>query len=630
VNANAQRIVPMELAAADVSCYDGSSASCDFYEVTLPNAQANNLWYRFAVSDGSDTDYYADDTAALDGGLGRTSDDPVDWSWALTVHEPGFAAPAWAGSAFIYQIFPDRFRNGESKNDPKAGDARYDEPVTTKAWNALPEGYCRNYVGGCAESPRGRDYFGGDLKGVRLKLDYLQALGVTAIYFNPIFWAKSNHRYDTSDYEQIDPALGDLKEFEKLVKQAKERGIRVILDGVFNHMSSDSPRFDRYARYPTLGACESTASPYRGWFVFRNTNVPCGAADYESWFGFDSIPTLLKTNPAVQDYFVRGPNSIAKRWLVAGAGGWRMDVSGDASFPDGYWEAFRQVVKSVDPEALTISETWQKDTALLRAVRGDRFDTSMNYRLRDAIIGLLSPNPFDPKGFADSGRRLAPSEFASRLESIREDFPAAAFYSAMNLIDSHDTERALWTLTPGPDTRAAKEQNAANLAEGKQRLRLASLLQFTLPGAPTVYYGDEVGVTGDDDPDDRRTYPWADLGGSPDTALLSHYTGLAALRRAHPALTSGSFSVASLDDDGGTVVLERRTGTERALVALNVSGAERTLPLAGVLVKAVGSASVADGTLTLGPLSGAVLLESGDFDPPAAPGTGARSRVEAS
>ena len=618
-DANAQRLVPMQVAAADVSCYDGSPSRCDFWEVTLPNADANTLWYRFVVSDGGDTDYYGDDTAALDGGAGAVTDDAVDRSWALTVHEPGFAAPAWAQQAFIYQIFPDRFRNGDRKNDPRAGDERYDEPVTTKAWTALPEGYCRGYADGCSEGPRGRDYYGGDLKGVRQKLDYLQRLGVTAIYFNPIFWARSNHRYDTASYELVDPALGDLKEFEKLVRQARERGIRVILDGVFNHMSSDSPWFDRYGRYPTLGACEAAASPYRSWFTFRNANAPCASADYESWFGFDSIPTLLKTNAAVQDYFVRGPDSIARRWLLAGASGWRMDVSGDASFPDGYWEAFRQVVKSVDPDALTISETWQKDSALLRAVRGDRFDTTMSYRFRDAVIGLLSPNPFDPKGFGDSGRQLAPSEFASRLASIREDLPDAAYSTAMNLLDSHDTERALWTLTPGPDTRAAKEWNAANLAAGKRRLRLASLLQFTLPGAPTVYYGDEVGVTGDDDPDDRRTYPWADERGKPDAALLAHYTSLAALRRAHPSLTAGSFAVVSADDAAGTVVLERRTAGERALVALNVGAAARTLPAAGSLAASVGEASLAGAELTLGPLSAAVLLQAGDFEPPAAP-----------
>ncbi len=187
---------------------------------------------------------------------------------------------------------------------------------------------------------------------------------------------------------------------------------------------------------------------------------------------------------------------------------------GDASFPNGYWESFRQVVKSTDREALIIGELWQKDSTLLRFLRGERADTTMNYRLRDAVIGLLAPGGFDSAGFADSGRVIAPSEFAARLLSIREDYPDPVYYSLMNLLDSHDTERLLWTLTPGPETRAGREQNIANLADGKRRLQLASLVQFTVPGAPTVYYGDEVGLTGDDDPDDRRTFPWPDQGGS--------------------------------------------------------------------------------------------------------------------
>ncbi len=164
-------------------------------------------------------------------------------------------------------------------------------------------------------------------------------------------------------------------------------------------------------------------------------------------------------------------------------------------------------MKATRPSALTISETWQKDSTLLRMLRGDRFDTTMNYRLRDAVLGFLAPGPFDSKGFADSGRIITPSEFLSRLSSVREDYPDAAYYSLMNLLDSHDTERLLWTLTPGADTTADKEGNVANVAAGKARVRLASLIQFTLPGAPTVYYGDEVGITGADDPDDRRTFP---------------------------------------------------------------------------------------------------------------------------
>ena len=226
-----------------------------------------------------------------------------------------------------------------------------------------------------------------------------------------------------------------------------------------------------------------------------------------------------------------------------------MDVMGDSSFPNGYWESFRTVVKGTKPDAVIISETWQKDSTLLRMLRGDRADTTMNYRLRDAVLGLLAPGPFDSKGFADSGRIISPSEFANRLASIREDYPDAAYYTLMNLLDSHDTERLLWTLTPAlTETCADKELNAANLAAGKQRVQLASLIQFTVPGAPTVYYGDEVGVTGDDDPDDRRTYPWPDLGGMPDNALLSHYSQLSALRRVNPALTAGDFRVLLADD----------------------------------------------------------------------------------
>ncbi|MCZ7575230.1 MAG: alpha-amylase family glycosyl hydrolase [Ardenticatenaceae bacterium] len=666
LNTNSQQLSPMALAASDVSCYQPGleRESCDFWAVTLPNGAPDNLWYRFIVTDGSDSDYYADNTPALDGGLGSASDEPVDNSYALMVYDPSFTAPAWARNAVIYQIFPDRFRNGRKNNDPHTGDMRYDDPVLALPWNTLPEGYCRNYAdanSNCPwrfdespttsspnkEQPRGRDYMGGDLKGVDQYLDSLQSLGVTAIYFNPIFDAGSNHGYDTQDYYQVDPYFGTQKDWEDLVKHASQRGIRIILDGVFNHLSSDSPFFDRYHHYGTVGACESADSPYRSWFHFRppvgNEPSPCapstpGGNDtyYDGWFGFDSIPVLNKSNPAVQAYFLTGQDSVSRHWLKQGAAGWRLDVMGDPSFPTGYWETFRQVVKETDPNALIIGELWQKDSTLLRFLRGDRADATMNYRLRDAVVGLLAPAPFDSKGFADSGRQIKPSEFAARLQSIREDYPDAAYYSLMDLLDSHDTERLLWTLTPGSETTADKGQNAANVAEGKQRLRLASLIQFTVPGATTVYYGDEVGVTGDDDPDDRRTYPWADLGGQPDNSLFQHYATLAQLRRGHSSLTDGDFRVLLADDSSGTVAFGRKTGSQAAIVALNRSDQERTLeiPVAGYLpdglslqaIYAVGnpastSIGVSGGTLsvTLHPLSGLLLAGDGDLAPPAAP-----------
>ena len=283
-----QQVVPMELAAAGVPCYQSGlePESCDFWQLRLPDDVVNDvdvLWYRFIVSDGADTDYYGDDTAALDGGPGAASDEAVDRSYALSVFDPDFTAPAWARQAFVYQIFPDRFRNGRADNDPETGDIRYDDPVIDLSWGVRPEGFCRNYADAATncpwrfddtppstspakEQPRGRDYFGGDLKGIDQYLDYLANLGVTAIYLNPVFDAGSNHAYDTQDYTRIDPYFGTQADFDNLAKHAGERGIRLILDGVFNHLSSDSPIFDRYHHYATEGACESPRSPYRSWF----------------------------------------------------------------------------------------------------------------------------------------------------------------------------------------------------------------------------------------------------------------------------------------------------------------------------------------------------------------------------
>jgi glycosidase/fibronectin type 3 domain-containing protein len=659
LNANGQKFIKMTPAATDVSCYQAGleSETCDFWQATLDETTPNNLWYRFIVTDGSDTDYYADNTSALDGGFGATSDDPIDNSYALMFYQSGFAAPEWAKGASIYQIFPDRFRNGRASNDPRTDDIRYDDPVLSLPWGTLPEGYCRNYADGntncpwrfdatppdwspTKEGPRGRDYFGGDLQGVTQQLDYLKNLGVTTIYFNPIFASQSNHGYDTANYRQIDPGFGTLKDFKELVAEADKRGIRIVLDGVFNHMSSDSPFFDRYHHYDDIGACESPASLWRAWFLFHDVAPGTGtcvdsqgrldAATYDGWFGFDSIPVLNKGNLDVQNYFLTSPNSISRSWLDQGAGGWRMDVMGDASFPAGYWETFRGVVKQTRPDALIISETWQKDSTLLRMLRGDRADTTMNYRLRDAVIGLLAPQGFDSKGFGDSGRIIAPSEFASRMESIREDYPDAAYYSLMNLLDSHDTERLRWTLTPGEETTANKELNAVSVTEGITRQQIASLIQFTVPGAPTVFYGDEVGITGDDDPDDRRTFPWVDQGGSPDQTMFNHYKMLNTLRSSSNVLVNGDFKVLLADDSSGVVAYGRKTENQAAVVIINRSDETQSgaIPVAGYLPNgvtlnkayAVGAGGASSVAVVNGEINGsigamsAVIFISGNVD----------------
>ena len=630
-----QSLVAMQRVASAASCYQASLAaeSCDYWQATLPNAQPDLYWYRFVVSDGAATAYYGDDTPALDGGLGAPSVDPVDQSWSLLVYDRGFTVPAWAKHAVIYQIFPDRFANGDRKNDPPSGTVFYDLQSILKSWGAKPEGYCRAYQTPCAEGPMGRDFYGGDLKGIRQKLEYIHDAGFNTIYLNPIFWAKSNHRYDTADYLKIDPYLGDMKEFGLVVKQAHELGMHIILDGVFNHMSSDSPFFDRYGHYPQTGACESLSSPWRSWFDFRNDTVTCGSGDYVGWFGFDTIPQLHKASPAVQDYFLTGDDSVAKHWLKAGADAWRLDVMGDPSFPAGYWQTFRQVVKSTDPDALIVGELWQKDSTLLRLLEGDAADTTMNYRLRDAVNAFLSPNAWDPKGFADTGHMLSPTRVAARLLAQQEDYAPGTYFSLMNLIDSHDTARALWVMTPGANTAAAKEDDAAALAEGKQRLRLAALLQYTLPGAPTVYYGDEVGVTGNDDPDNRRTYPWPNTGGKPDAALLAYYTSLGALRAGLPPLVDGSLRVLLADDAAGVLAYGRKAGDRAAVVVLNRSSSPQsvTVPVAGwlpegtALTGVFGDGSgggVSGGSVAVSvPALGAVVLATGtvDLTPPDAP-----------
>ena len=268
LNTNAQKVIKMTLAASDVSCDQPGleQSTCDFWQATLNEASPNNLWYRFIVTDGSDTDYYADNTPALDGGLGATSDDPVDNSYALMFYDPTFSAPAWAKGASIYQIFPDRFRDGRADNDPNTGDVRYDDPVLKLSWGTKPEGYCRNYSDGAtncpwrfdttppADSPTKEQPARSRLlrrrpERCRSKSGLSQALGVNTLYFNPIFDAGSNHSLRYAGLQKIDPYFGTQKDFDNLVKHANQLGLRIVLDGVFNHMSSDSPIFDRYHHY---------------------------------------------------------------------------------------------------------------------------------------------------------------------------------------------------------------------------------------------------------------------------------------------------------------------------------------------------------------------------------------------
>jgi len=614
-----QALIPMHVVASDRT---QGEHGYDYWQATIRTAaKPTILWYRFIVRDGPTTRYVEDDPAAdggagdeaSDGGVGRVYRASIDASWQIDVYEPDFTTPAWAQGALVYQVFPDRFNDGDPTNNPspvavqgtagasvyRYGDV-YGNPILQKAWDELPEGYCRAYQGvSCDETPLGRDFYGGDLAGITAKLDDLAALGVTVLYLNPVFAAPSNHRYDTSSYDVIDPDLGTQADFDRLIADAKARGIRVLLDGVFNHVSSDSPWFDRARRYAAVGACEAADSGYRSWFTFRapkpNEPAPCAASAaggddtyYVGWFGFDTIPEVLEQGD-VYDLF-SGPDGVVRRWIGAGTAGWRLDVMDNLSH--GFMRQIRAAAKATDPDALILGEQWQDSSAWLL---GDEADTTMNYRFRRAVIGLVNGDTPDLDG-AIVG--LAPSAFVERMRGVQEDYPAPAFATLLNLVDSHDTTRILWTLAPGKDDPAVKE-SAAGLAEAKAKLRLVAALQLTWPGMASVYYGTEAGLTGHDDPDDRRPYPWDAV----DTELRDWYRTLGQLRLQHASLRTGGLEFVHADDATATLAYLRRGDDEASLVVLNLSTEEQTIAvdLAGRLPSGAVLADALSGTsLTVG------------------------------
>jgi glycosidase len=645
-----QALVPMAVVASDRTA---GEHGYDYWQAVIRTSkQPTVLYYRFIARDGPTTRYVEDDPKTAsgggadegsDGGAGRVYAESVDASWQVDVYQPDFTTPAWAHGATVYQVFPDRYADGDPANNPtpdatqgtegaavfRYGDV-YGNPVLVKAWADKPEGYCRAYQGvTCNETPLGRDFFGGDLAGITAHLDDLKALGVTVLYLNPIFAAPSNHRYDTSSYTFIDPDLGTQQDFDTLVAEAKSRGIGILLDGVFNHVSSDSPWFDRARRFAEIGACEVASSVYRSWFTFRqpkpNEPSPCapstkGGTDtyYTGWFGFDTIPELIE-QPAVQDLFT-GVEGVARTWVKAGTAGWRLDVMDNLSH--GFMRKLRSAVKETNPDALVLGEQWLDSSAWLL---GDQADSTMNYRFRRAVIGLVNGDTADLDG-AIAG--LTPTLFTERMKGVQEDYPAAAWSALLNLVDSHDTTRILWTLAPGKDNPADKE-SAAALAAAKAKLRLVSTLQLTWPGMASIYYGTEAGLTGQDDPDDRRPYPW----GAIDTELQGWYRTLGQARLNHVALRTGDLTFLAADDAAGTLAYLRRDDTEAAVVAINLSAEARTvtvdlagrIPAGASLLNVLGGDRANVGAdplaIELAPYGSAVLVTAPgtDLAPPAAP-----------
>ena len=465
--------------------------------------------------------------------------------WQLTVYDKAFQTPDWLEGGIMYQIFPDRFyKSGAAKGEIPTGRTFHENWQDQPDWAPNAQGKITN-----------TDFFGGDLQGIREKLPYLKELGVTCLYMNPIFESHSNHRYDTADYSKIDPLLGDEKDFRALCQAAKELGIRVVIDGVFSHTGSDSVYFNREGRYPTPGAYNSQQSPYYPWYSFRQW-----PDSYDCWWNFDTLPNVQETNPSY-DAYINGKEGIVRKWLAAGASGWRLDVADE--LPDPFLDNLTAAAKAQRPDALVLGEVWEdasNKTAYgvrRRYLLGQQLDTVMNYPFRDAILGFLLGG--DPRNFAET------------VESICENYPPQCLRLLMNHIGTHDTERALTILGGEPAGNRGREWQAAQRlspqqrATGAKRLKLASLIQYFLPGVPCIYYGDEAGMEGYRDPFNRACYPW----GQEDQDLLAWYKELGKLRGQEKDIL-GQGLYRTLHANGNLLAFERFVFTETTRESLTV------------------------------------------------------------
>ncbi len=467
-------------------------------------------------------------------------------SWQLTVYDGATATPDWFGQGVTYQIFPDRFCRLQVPD----ATGMVGERVVHEGWDELPV-YLPNESGEVLNN----DYFGGSLQGIRSKLDYLESLGVTTLYLCPIFEAASNHRYNTADYLRIDPMLGTEEDFRQLCQDAKARGIRVMLDGVFNHTGSNSRYFNAEGFYPESGAAQSTDSPYYKWFNFQ-----AWPHRYDAWWGIHTLPAVNENDPDYRRFIISGEDSVVRHWLRAGASGWRLDVADE--LPDDFIVDIRRVMEAEKPDAFLLGEVWEDGSNKIAYSRrrqyllGHETHGLMNYPFRTATLNYLTGG--DAEKFVDA------------METIRENYPPAAFYSCMNSLGTHDTPRILTLLgvdggrkLESKELRAHYRLNLDEYQRGLRRLKLAALLSFTFPGSPTVYYGDEAGMQGFEDPLNRGTYPW----GRENEELLAFYRRLGQLRKSRPSLQRGD--IAYLYAKGGGLVFRRQLSGEVSLTALN-------------------------------------------------------------
>ena len=445
--------------------------------------------------------------------------------WQVSCVPENFTTPDWAKGATIYQVFPDRFhKSGKvdltGKLEPYTIHRHWYEEVE---WRPTPEGIVLN-----------NDFYGGNFQGITEKMDYIASLGTTILYLNPISKSFSSHRYDTGDYKTPDPMLGTMADFKTMVDAAHARGIKVILDGVYSHTGSNSLYFNKNGAFSGKGAYQSTDSPYHSWYTFHSW-----PDSYNSWWSFDTLPTVNKMDPAFIKYIITDEDSVIAHWLKAGADGFRLDVADE--LPDEFLKLLYDRVKEINPDALVLGEVWE-DASSKQAYGKRRtyftnaeLDSVMNYPFRTAIINYI-------RGW-DSGKALKET-----IMSIVENYPPQVVACNMNLLGTHDTARILTALVDDFDgsreEKARRRLSRNQFDVARERLLAASFLQYTLPGSPSLYYGDEACMEGYRDPFNRRPYPW----GHEDWEFMEHFKRLGALRKKHEALRLGDIHFFAAED----------------------------------------------------------------------------------
>lgn len=555
--------------------FDGSDGMQNSYLCSCSTSKPQLYFYLFEVTGVNGIMRISRDAD----GFGKLTTNGTEM-WQLTVYDRKLHTPNFLKSGIMYQIFPDRFfASGRPKQNVPSDRKLHED------WYELPD-YLPNEQGEVTNS----DYFGGDLAGIAQKLPYLKSLGVSTLYLNPIFEAHSNHRYNTADFEKVDPLLGDEQDFKLLCEQAQAQGIYIILDGVFNHTGSDSVYFNKNKRYGEGGAYHDFHSRYHSWYEF--TDFP----NYQSWWGFETLPNLNEKDPAYST-FICGENGVLKKWLKLGLSGYRLDVADE--LPDVFLDQICACIKSHNSQAAVIGEVWEDATTKFaygvrrRYFLGGQLDSVMNYPFKDAILAYIR--------YGDCNRLY------HTIMDILEHYPKPVLDVLMNSLSTHDVERAITILGGEPVGHNAREWQGQNnflsperYAAGKHLFRLAAVIQYLLPGIPCLYYGDEAGLYGYKDPFNRTCYPW----GREDLELLATFRKLGAIRTAYPKLSTGAFRAISFTPE--YLVFVRDCGEQQIVVAVNRSDKTVTIPLP----KEYRAAKIAFGAIdneTLAPLDCVIL-----------------------